>query len=72
MKYIVREGKRRGRGYYLTCSTVAMFNGGFFHYSNRLGRAYRFDSEGEAKAAARGCIHIPEFRVVKLVKKPSL
>jgi len=49
-----------------------MFNGGFFHYSNRQHKAHRFDTIQEAKMAADGCWHIPDFRVVKLVKKPTL
>ncbi len=54
------------------CSTVAMFNGGFFHYSNRQRKAHRFDSVQEARRAADGCWHVADLRVVKLVKKPTL
>ncbi len=72
MKFIVREGKRRGRGHYLTRSSIGLFNGGFHHYTKRQRKAHRFDTVEEALAAAEGCVHIPSYRVVKLVRRPIL
>jgi len=66
-RYVVRMGKKRGRGQYLTRSTVVVFNVGFFHYTRKQSRAYRFDAAQDALEAARGCSHVEEYRVVRLV-----
>lgn len=63
--FIVREGKRRGRGAYLTVG--ALYDGLlFYYYSKKQHRAKRFASLKEAKEAAKQVIHVEKYRVVKL------
>lgn len=70
MKYIVREGKKRGRGHYL--ATSMLYNGGvFYHYSTKQGRARRFDTKQEAHDAAQTILHVDEYRIVKLKEREA-
>lgn len=70
MKYIVRQGKKKGRGYYLTLCPFGAFNNGFYHYTKQQRKAYRFDTIAAAMKTAKGCTHIAVYRVIQLVKKP--
>jgi len=65
VKYIVREGKKRGRGHYL--ATSMLYNGSnFYHYTTKQRKARRFDTEEEARGAAESVIHVDDYRIVKL------
>lgn len=66
--YIIREGKRRGRGVYLTVG--ALYDGlAFYHYSKKQRRAKRFSSRDEAKEAAKQVFHVTSYRVVTLKER---
>lgn len=69
MKFIVRQGKRRGRGPYLAWSPLGISPPYFYHYSKRQKRAKRFDTAEQAKEAAKNVWHVTSYRVVKLKKR---
>jgi hypothetical protein len=67
--FIVREGKRRRRGAYLTVG--ALYDGlSFYHYSKKQHRAKRFSSSEEAKEAAKQVLHVEKYRVVRFKERP--
>lgn len=67
MKFIVREGKRRGKGTYLTYT--GDFPAALWHFTRKQRRAYRFDTYEDAVGAAMRVWHITVYRVVKLKEK---
>lgn len=69
--FVVREGKRRGRGVYLTVG--ALYDGlEFYHYSKKQRRAKRFSSPKKAKEAAALVLHVTSYRVVKLKERATV
>lgn len=69
MKFIVRQGRRRGRGTYLTHSPVEASAVGVWHYTRYQSRACRYESADAARAAARRCWHVSDYRVVRLKER---
>jgi len=70
MKYVVRQGKKKGRGAYFTWSPCPGDPAAMIcHYTRRKGRAWKFDTKELAENTAAMCFHITSFRVVKLTKK---
>lgn len=69
--YVVREGKRRGRGHYLT--TSLLYDGNYFyHYSREQKKATRFASPNEAMVAAASVVHVETARCVRLRRKSEI
>jgi hypothetical protein len=69
VKYVVRQGKRRGRGCYLTWSPVGVCPPYFYHYTRYQRRARHYSTAKEALAAAANVWHVTSYRVVKLKEK---
>ncbi len=67
--YIVRSGKKRGRGQYLTYVSGCWILDGMWYYTPKQRKARKFQFVAEARRYAGLCAHVGSFRVVKLKPK---